>query len=99
MNPDSKAYYKHEEAKLQAESRLDVEDRIPESQFDTDNHPRSTTLDLPHLSSAIITGEGPFVLPSLKSVVDPPHPGKQAQSPAPAIARRFANASNSKNPS
>jgi hypothetical protein len=85
-------HYKLEEQKLRLEfenrTRAQAHPPLPAH----DLAPRSTTLDLPHLSADIITGEAPLVLPSLGSNIHQPPP------PARAGAKRFDIAAGNKHP-
>jgi hypothetical protein len=91
LSNESKMRYKREEHRLQAEFNSRNEDPIPPPRSDPEMQPRSTTLDLPHLSAAMITGNAPVVLPSLESVQQ-----QRPPPPAPAKARRFDTTQNTK---
>jgi hypothetical protein len=92
LNEDSKMRYKSEEQKLRLEyeNHTRAQPRPPPPARGL--APRSTTLDLPHLSADIITGEAPVVLPSLRSNNHEPPP------PARVIAKRFDTAAGNNPP-
>jgi hypothetical protein len=89
LSEETKQRYRIEEQRLQAEFDSRTREGQPRVH---DPPPRASTLDLPHLSAALITGKVPAVLPSLESV------NQQKQGPAPAVAKRFGSGEGQANP-